>query len=217
MNNPDFSEGDTRYYNVYGGGEAIIVAPFSATSEINKAMAVRKRTSEQYGVAQAIDNRFLSANDAYRVSCEIKLLADHNMTIPFYCDPTAISGDTRCPTLSLRSQNIGTGFLVRVIASSPTIFRSDGFNIFSGVFQFMQHEIKAESLYLIINNAPKDIVMVIDNVQMNKHNLLSLAPSFQPSLSAEPSLSPNSQPRAIPTDQKSLYPTLYPTPPTELL
>jgi len=178
VNNPDFTDGDTRYYNIYGGGEAVVVEFIEQPGGNANAMAVRKRTSESYGVSQAIDNKFLSAYDAYMVSCDIFLIADDEMKVPFYCDPMVTSGDTRCPTLSLRSQNIGTGFLTRIIASSPTIFRTDAYNNFSGVFQFMEHEIQAESLYLIINNAPKDITMVIDNVRMNKHNLASNVPSL---------------------------------------
>jgi len=80
--------------------------------------------------------------------------------------------------------------MTRVIASSPATVQG-GWNEYSGLFQFLEVEIQADSLYLIINNAPHDIVMVIDNVKVYAPNLKSDAPSSQPSISVEPSGAPS--------------------------
>jgi len=184
VSNGDFSVGDTRYYKTYGGGSIHIGDPGYDDAY---SMFVRYRSLEEYGVNYAIDNTFLLAEDVYKVSSQI-VLKQEDLITDFYCDPMATSGDTRCPTLSLRSQNIGTVPLTRIIASAPPTYQTGTWNEFSSFFQFLEVEIQADSLYLVINNAPKDVVMIIDNIEVYKPNFASDKPSSQPS--KPPSLPP---------------------------
>jgi len=195
VNNGDFSAGDARYYNAYGGGRITIGAP---GYDDDLSMMITNRISEEYGTSHALDSKHLLTTEVYKISCQI-FLTNEDFTDAFYCDPTVTSGDTRCPTISLRTQNIGSVFMTRVIASSPAIFQPGEWNTFMSLFQFLEVEVQADSLYLIINNAPKDVVMVIDNVEIYKPNLASDLPSSLPSTSLKPSLSP------------SLIPSLHPT------
>jgi len=201
VSNGDFSVGDVRYYNVWSGG-AIHIAGGGYGGTEDYSMIVRDRTSEEHGVNHEIDNTLLIAEDVYKISCQIFLLEEDLMTF-FSCNPMATSGDARCPTLSLRSQNIGTVPLTRVVASTPLAFKVGEWNEFSSIFQFLEVEIQADSLYLIINNAPKDVVMVIDNVDLYKPNFASDMPSSQPSISLKPSSAPRAASTIPPTQFNS--------------
>lgn len=138
------------------------------------------------------------SSQVYKISCQF-FLTNHDFKLPIYCDPMVTSGDARCPTISLRTQNIGSLFMTRVIASAPTTFEPGKWNQFTSLFQFLEVEVQADSLYLIINNAAKDVVMLIDNVEIYKPNLASDMPSSKPSMSGKPSLSPSMSPSFRPT------------------
>jgi len=208
VNNGDFSVGDVRYYNIQGGG---LISVRSPGYDDDYSMVVHDRTREDYGVNHVIDNNSLIAEAIYKISCQIKLVLN-DLTTPFYCDPKAISGAMRCPTFSLRAQNTGKDPLTRLVASAPPLFQEDKWNKFSGIFQFLAVEIQAESLSLVISNAPTNIAMVIDNIQIDIQDLSSTAPSTAPSLSAEPSPVPSLS--AAPSTQPSHVPSLSPEPST---
>jgi len=197
VNNGDFNTGDVRYFNAHGGG---IIDVLQHSDDPNDYMMVnRERTSSEYGVRHAISNGLLVAGALYKITCDLRLLTE-DLQSAMYCDPGSLEEDLRCPILSLRSQYIGkTGMMIRPIASAPPEFKTTEWNTFSGYFQFLETEILADSLYLIINKAPANVVMIIDNIKLYPPKLSTQSPSTQPSRSSEPSFSPSKVATSRPT------------------
>jgi len=187
VDNGDFSTGDVRYYNIYGGGIIDVTTP---GYNDDYAMEVRHRTSEHHGINYVIGSSSIVAEALYKISCQIRLFLDDSTT-SFSCDPAVVSGNKRCPTLSLRTNNVGTVPFTRIIASAPSKFQANEWNEFSGIFQFLTAEIQAESLSLVINNAAANIVMLIDKIELSVQDLSSNIPSLVPSVSTKPSVSTN--------------------------
>jgi hypothetical protein len=177
ISNGDFSGGDLRFFNSYLGGTIDLA---SSGYNDDYCMMVKGRTSESFGVRYALDSNLLKASSVYKISCQVFLLMEDMLTF-FSCNPNDLSGPYRCPALSLRSQNPGSPAFTRMIASGPSNFKPGQWNKFSGTVQFMASELNAQSLLLIIDKAPANVVMMLDDIQIYEPNFTSEAPSSAPS------------------------------------
>jgi len=196
VQNGDFSSGDARYFHIHGGGSISVVEDSIDPTE--KYLIVEKRTRSDYGVRYAIDTTPLSSSIMYRISVDLRLTTEE--WYGFSCDPGTMEAESKCPILYLRSQFIGKKQLMtRPIASAPSDFKPSEWNTFSSYFQFLESEIKADSLYLIINDAPPNAVMFLDNLKIYAPKLGTAVPSMQPSESLRPSVSPSKMHSLNPT------------------
>ena len=203
ISNGDFSSGDARFFNVHMGGVIDVWPPEGVEGDggydDKYSLIVSGRSYENYGVRFAIDNSKLKTKNIYKFRCQIYLIHEDHETL-FECNPNALYGESRCPVVSLRSQNRGGPPLTRVIASAPDDFKKGFWNEVSGVLQFFPAEVNAESLSLIIDKAPPQIDMLIDSIELWVPNIASESPS------SAPSFTPTS---ASPTAEPSLNPTAF--------
>lgn len=166
VNNGDFSAGDVRFYKP--SGATIDVAQPGADGDSDYSLMVKDRTDEKDGVLYELEPESFYPNKVYKFTAQVFLM-NSDLTTFFTCDPKALTQDAnvRCPLISLRAQNYDEkGFTIRPIATAPAEFLTGDWNTFTGYTSFFTAELAADSLYILFDKAPPNVVMMLDNIDL---------------------------------------------------
>ena len=201
--NGDLSSGDSRYFIIFNGGSFNVATPgFDGASDFS--LKVTGRTKNYYGVSQSIDNSVLLPDRLYKFKAQVQLFTDDTLTTAFTCDPMSGNKVKRCPYMVLRAQNVRESPFYRIVSAAPAKWATGDWNLYEAAVEIMPYEMDADSLNLVISDAPDGVAMILDNIEFRLVDHLSDAPTIGPTLSPT-SGPPSFMPSSVPTT--SLNPT----------
>mmetsp|Transcript_14645 Transcript_14645/g.20891 ORF Transcript_14645/g.20891 Transcript_14645/m.20891 type:complete len:1853 (+) Transcript_14645:178-5736(+) len=213
INNGDFVSGDARYFNIYlGGSISALGAGYDTTYDeegnfvqTDYSLAVTARTDFNFGVRYSLDTKLLESRKLYHAKARIMLIKEESwgpdkVMEHYICDAKVIYGDMACPMIYIISQSKGNPPLKRPVAAVKDTWIPNSWNFLTGVFQFIQPELDANSsLNIVITNAPKNVVMIIDNFELDPSDPSTDSPT------SGPTVSPTSNPTILPTSKPSIF------------
>ena len=193
IRNGDLSSGDSRYFNIFNGGSFSVAVPgFDGASDFS--LKVTGRSKNYYGVSQSIDNSVLLPDRLYKFKAQVQLFTDDSFTTAFTCNPLSGDKTKRCPYMVLRAQNVRESPFYRIVSAAPAKWTTGGWNLYEAAVEIMPYEMDADSLNLVISDAPDGVAMILDNIEFRLVDHLSEAPTIGPTLSptsSAPSLTPS--------------------------
>jgi len=210
VNNGDLSAGDARHFSLYNGGFIDVTQPgYDGANDF--ALKVTGRTSERYGVSQVIDTSVLKPAHLYKFRAQVKLFTSDTLQDIFSCEPKSNDPLKRCPLISLRAHSVGEAPFYRIVAAAPKIWSNVDWNFYESTVELMPFEMTAQSLRIVIDKAPANVAMVLDNIEFRvispDTEAPTSGPSESPSESFLPTLSPSVKASISPSILSSTNPT----------
>jgi hypothetical protein len=167
VRNAGGEDGSSRSWVPWLGGsiKGVNATALSPAKDGNFFLSSSGRTLSAAGIQQVLNPACFALEGVYSISAWVKLT---NGGTDLTCDPVSTVLSNRCPLVEVLATNTGGPGALRAIGGFSGLQWTTGWNEITGRFQFFDMELAASTLSLIVAEAPTNMTMYVDKIEIQR-------------------------------------------------